>query len=367
MKQVSKNKKGRVLLVTGAVGYVGEMLCEQLVLRKDVKRVVAIDKEPCSKRLSKLKKLTYLHHNLADDGWEEVVAKYMPDTVIHTAWQIREMYGKRDVQWRLNIESSKRVFEFCYANSFVKKVIYFSTAACYSARVDNTLDHYFSEEEGLRDDEYSYAYEKKVSEEALLARDNVASVAQTHRPQVTIFRPSAITGPRGRFLRIRFGLQSALSGSIKGGFVNNLVSMLTMFMPVTKSWVRQFVHEDDVYDVIVKCVFEDQDWQYETFNLTPLGEPVYAKDMAKAVGKRAILISPFMVRVAFFIFWHLTRGKIPTCAHSWRFYSHPILMSGEKLSGFYTCQYGSMEAFKYTTGRYEKEIPKDKKVRYIDK
>ncbi|MEL6804388.1 MAG: hypothetical protein AAFO91_11495, partial [Bacteroidota bacterium] len=87
------------------------------------------------------------------------------------------------------------------------------------------------------------------------------------------------------------------------------------------------------------------------------GEAVYAPDMAAAVGKKVLPIQPWMARFAFGFFWHATRGRIPTCPGSWRFYSYPVLMSGEKLAQVYTCQYGSKDAFQYTDGRYEDWVP----------
>jgi len=40
-----------------------------------------------------------------------------------------------------------------------------------------------------------------------------------YKGQVVLVRPAAVSGPRGRYGRIRFGLQSNLQGKIKGGFI----------------------------------------------------------------------------------------------------------------------------------------------------
>lgn len=339
------------------VGYVGEMLCHQLSQRDDVRQIIALDKEPQSDWCKTFSKVTYIQHNMADDGWQSEVAKYEPDTVIHTAWQIRAMYGQADTQWRWNVEGSNMVFDFAFAQPSVTKLIYFSTASSYSARADNTFEHYFTEEEGFRDDDYIYAHEKKVTEENLRTKYEQAKKEGKTLPQVSVVRPAAITGPRGRFMRIRFGLQSALQGNLKGGVVNRLVTVLTSWVPATKGWVRQFIHEDDVNDIVLKFTFEELPWEYEVFNITPEGEPVFAPDMAKAVGKKVLPIQPWMARIAFWFFWNATRGKIPTCPGSWRFYCYPVLMSGEKLAKVYQCKFSSKDAFQYTDGRYEQEVP----------
>lgn len=349
---------GKTIFITGGAGYVGEMLCDQFNKRDDVSQIIALDKEPQGDWTKEFSKVTYIRHNMADDGWQELVAKYEPDTVIHTAWQIRAMYGDSKEQWRWNVEGSDKVFDFAIATNSVKKLIYFSTASSYSARNDNRFEHLFTEDEGFRDDDYIYAHEKKVTEDNLKAKYEAAGRSDL---SVVVVRPAAITGPRGRYMRIRFGLQSALQGNLKGSPVYKIVTMLTAFVPATKGWVRQFIHEDDVNDLVHYFTFNDAPSKYEVYNITPVSEPVYAPDMANAVGKRILPIQPWMARIAFFFFWHATRGKVPTCPGSWRFYSYPIVMSGEKLATVYTCQFSSKDAFQYTDGRYETFVPNELK------
>ena len=346
----------KTIFITGGAGYVGEMLCDQFAKRDDVKEIIALDKEPQSDFSKSIPKVTYIQHNMADDGWQDEVAKAQPDTVIHTAWQIRAMYGEPKEQWRWNVGGSDKVFDFAIKNKSVSKLIYFSTASSYSARKDNRFEHLFTEDEGFRDDDYIYALEKKVTEEHLKDRFDAA---KREGLSVVVVRPAAITGPRGRYMRIRFGLQSALQGNLKGSPIYKIVTLLTSFVPATKGWVRQFIHEDDVNDLVQYFTFNEAPSNYEIYNITPVSEPVYSNDMAQAVGKRVLPIRPWMARFAFFFFWHGTRGKVPTCPGSWRFYSYPIVMSGEKLATVYQCKYASKDAFQYTDGRYESYIPEE--------
>ena len=351
---------GKTIFIIG-IGYVGEMLCHQLGKRDDVASIVALDKEPQGEWCATLPKVFYIQANMADDGWQEKVAKHNPDVVIHTAWQIRAMYGQADEQWRWNVDGSGKVFDFALNTPSVERVIYFSTASSYSARADNRFEHLFTEAEGFRDDDYIYAKEKKVTEELLKEKFDAAKAAGKPVPQVSIVRPAAVTGPRGRYMRIRFGLQSALQGNLKGGIVNRIITTLTSFVPATKGWVRQFIHEDDVNDIVTTLSFDTYAWDYNVFNITPVSEAVYAKDMADAVGKKILPIQPWMARFAFWFFWHTTRGRIPTCPGSWRFYSYPVVMSGIKLAQIYECKYSSKDAFRYTDGRYEEFVPDELK------
>lgn len=350
---------GKTVFVVG-VGYVGEMLLDQLNKRDDVSSIVALDKEEQSDWCKECEKVTYIQANMANGTWQEQVAAAKPDVVIHTAWQIRAMYGQGKEQWRWNVNGSDAVFDFAFSTPSVERLIYFSTASSYSARKDNRFEHLFTEEEGFRDDDYIYALEKKVTEEHLKQKyDAAVAKGSDHIPQVTVVRPAAITGPRGRFMRIRFGLQSALSGNLKGGFINKIITTLTSWVPATKGWVRQFIHEDDVNDIVMQFAFDPCPWDYNVFNITPTGEPVFADDMAAAVDKGILPIQPWMARTAFSFFWHTTRGRIPTCPGSWRFYSYPVVMSGEKLAMVYQCQYSSKDAFQYTDGRYQDWVPVD--------
>jgi nucleoside-diphosphate-sugar epimerase len=200
-----------------------------------------------------------------------------------------------------------------------------------------------------------------VAEDRLRVMYDEAKAAGKPTPQIFIVRPAAITGPRGRFMRIRFGLQSALQGNLKKGFINRIVMMLTTFIPATKGWVRQFIHEDDVTDIMMLFTFEPFSQDYGVFNMTPESDLVLITDMAAAVGKRILPIQPWMARLAFFCFWHATRGRVPTAPHSWRFYSYPIVMSGTKLAIVYECKYSSKEAIQYTDGRYADWVPEGKR------
>lgn len=356
------------LLITGAAGYVGSMLVQQMAKRDDVELIVGLDKEPMPDMLKDEKKLQYVQANLSDGTWQEKVKEMKPDIVIHTAWQIRMLYGHNETTWKWNVDGSRALFEFAFSQPEVERLVHFSTVSGYGAYATNTFEHRFIENEPMRETEYLYGVEKAKAEEVLseivAASDkegNGESGGEKAHPKVAVVRPAAITGPRGRYMRIRFGLQAALSGQLKGG-IYGLISALVSLVPATKGWVRQFIHEDDVTDLVTMLAFDP--WKgerMEIFNITPPGEPVYAKDMARAVGKKTLPISPWMARVAYFFFWHGTQGKIPTAPGSWRFYSYPLVVDGTKLTRLwgYQYKYPSFEAFYYTNGRYELFVPED--------
>ncbi len=349
------------IFITGGAGYVGAMLVDQFASRADIEKIITLDKEletDLTLQNKHKEKIIYIQKNLSDTTWVDEVKKHSPDIVIHTAWQIREIYGNRELSWKWNIDASDAVFDFCFQNSFVKNLVYFSTVSSYGAFEENTLEYRFTEKDPFRKTKYLYAEEKRIAEEHLEQKYAEAKEKGYNLPVISIVRPAAITGPRGRYSRIRFGLQSALSGNLKGG-VYSIVSTLTKVVPATPKWVRQYIHEDDVTDIVSLLAFDTNiAHTYEAFNICPPGDAVLAPDMAKAVGKKMIILPPFVVRVAFFFFWHLTRGKVPTGEGSWKGYSYPILVDGSKLTQVYGYTYRSpsKEAFVQNEGRYKVEI-----------
>jgi len=352
--------KKHTILITGAAGYVGAMLVEQFAKRPDVERIIGIDKEPMPENFRNESKLAYFHLNTVDE-WEEQARVYHPTIVIHTAWQIRELYGDRATEWKWNVGGSDKVFDFAFAEKSVERLVYFSTVSSYGAFPSNTLEHRYTEDEPFRKSEYLYAEEKRIVEERLREKYEKSD----KRVGVSVLRPAAITGPRGRFMRIRFGLQSALSGQLKGSFVYGIVSAMVAFVPTTPKWLRQFIHEDDVVGIVERLAFGEAFGAYEVFNICPPGAVVYGADMARAVGKRQLPIPPWMVRIAFFVFWHLTSGKIPTGRGAWKSYSYPIAVDGSKVTRVlgYTYRYAGPDAFQYTDGEYESYVPEAQRKR----
>lgn len=347
----------KTVFITGAAGYVGFMLVEQFLKRDDVDKIIALDKEEMPPSFARNPRVVYLHKNTSDE-WEVEVKKYKPEIVIHAAWQIRDMYGNFAQQEKWNVGGSDKVFDFVFSQPSVKRLVYFSTVASYGAYPDNTIERVYFETDPFRQSDYRYSEEKRVVE--LHLEEKYAAATRAGRNVVvSIIRPAAITGPRGRYARIRFGLQSALSGQLRGSFVYSLVTTLTSFIPATPRWARQFIHEDDIVDIAMMLSEDERVKGYDAFNASPPGAIVLPKDMGEVVRKRVVIVHPYVIRAAFFMMWHLTLGKIPTTRGAWKGYSYPIIVDGSKITKQYGYQYRmpSKDAFQYTDGRYEDSVP----------
>lgn len=347
------------IFITGGAGYVGAMLLDIFSRRSDVNKIIALDTQPFPEFLkdngAQIDKIKFIVANTSDNTWQNEVRSFNPNIVIHTAWQIREMYGKKKTQWKWNILGSDNVFDFAFNTPSVKKLIHFSTVASYGAFSTNEITHLFTEDEPFRKSPYLYAEEKRISEEHLIEKYKKAKENDS-KVKIAIIRPAAITGPRGRYMRIRFGLQSALSGKLKGSFIYSIVSLLVSFVPITKKWCRQFIHEDDIVGVVTTLAFSDLKNDMDIFNACPPGPVVTGKDMAEAVGKRSIMINPYIIRFVFFLMWNITLGRIPTSKGGWKSYSYPIAVDGSKLTKMYGYKYNwqSKEAFTTKSGYYSK-------------
>lgn len=345
------------VFITGAAGYVGTMLARECAKRDDVGLVVALDKDPMPELLRDVPRIRWITANLADPGWESRVSTLSPTIVIHAAWQIREMYGKQKTQWQWNVEGSTRVFRLACETPSVRRLVHFSTASIYGAFPSNTLEYRYKETDSLREKTYLYGIEKREVEERL---DRIFSECEKQDLETYVVRPAAISGPRGRAMTHRFGLQSVLTGKVRGSWIYGLIRRVVSRIPATTGWCRQFVHEDDVVDITLQLAFTGvPNSRYEKFNLAPPGL-VLPVDMAQATGKRLLYMHPQLIRLGFFVFWHLSRGKVPTSRGGWKFYSYPIVMDGSKVERLLGYRYrtDSKGAFTTSEGRYAPALHK---------
>jgi nucleoside-diphosphate-sugar epimerase len=340
------------VLITGAAGYLGGMLCDQLSQRDDVEAIIGLDKNDMPPALRGMTKLHWIKANTTD-AWDAAVAEQNPDIVFHTAWQIREMYGQRALQWQWNVTGAEKVFDFSFTTPSVKRLVYFSTVASYAAEAANTIEHRFKEEEGFRESDFLYAEEKRVVEQSL-ERKFAQSREHGSKVSVAVLRPAALTGPRGRARTGGLRLQNALAGQQNASPIQRLVSLLVSILPVTEKWSRQFLHEDDIVDIATMLAFGELKSPYAVLNACPPGEVMRAEDMARVFGKKMLHIHPQLIRLAFFMLWHGTRGRIPASRGSWKAYAYPIVVDGAKLTDAYGYRYrmDTLDAFTKNEGRY---------------
>ncbi|HRY52895.1 MAG TPA: NAD-dependent epimerase/dehydratase family protein [Candidatus Portnoybacteria bacterium] len=345
------------ILVTGAAGYIGGMLTDLFLKDSRVEKVVALDMKDASAKFPKGDpKLTWLTFNLGDNGWQEEVLKGgKPDVVVHCAYVIREGFGKKRAwQNKCNFDGAENVFNFVFKND-ISRLIDFSTVASYGARLGNTVERKFKEEDPFMEEKYLYGVDKKIIEEnlkALFAQEKAALASgqrQGALPQVLVLRPAAISGPRGQFIFRRFGLLMM----IKEG--------LPLIPLCGRQSARQFIHEDDVADIIFWLAFGGVKSEYEVFNIAP-NQYFLLKDMAHTLGKPVLPIPLWLGRLGFSFLWYVFRGRVPTVPAGINSYAYPIIADGSKITRFgYQYKFTGEDALLANKGRYSEEAKKYRK------
>ena len=337
------------VLLTGAAGYIGGMLCALFARRADVECIIGLDTAPMPQELRGNAKLRWVEANTADPSWRAGAAAARPDLVIHAAWQIRERHGRQAEQRHGNLTGSDAVFDFAFETPSVQRLLYFSSIAPYGADAGNSLARRFTEADTFRAGDFRYAEEKRLAE-ASLARKFAHSRARGGAVEVVVLRPAAVIGPRGRGHGVG-PLTSALRA--KEGLFGRLVSSFA-FVPVTGQWGRQYVHEDDLADIAGLLAFGALQSPFDAFNIGPPGDVLSGPQLAEAFGVRSLRVPPQLLRLAFFLMWHGTRGRIGTPRGAWRSYAYPIVADAGKLTARYGVGYrmGSHEAFTRDVGRY---------------
>jgi len=334
------------VLITGGAGYIGGMLVARFLKESQVEGVFSFDFEACPEELSHNKKLIWFSGDLADQNWIPKAEAFNPDVVIHTAFKIRQGYGRKLAdQERFNLRGSKNVFEFCF-NHQVKKLVYFSSISAYGAYSTNSISRRLNESDPLKESKFVYGLHKKEVEEDLRSlyehyNEKLKSGQISFLPQVLVVRPSSISGPRAKSTYSRFGLLDILTRRLP-------------FIPsIRPGLVRQFVHEDDIEDAVAFLVFESIPGAYEIFNLSS-NEILTDRDIGKLFSKPVIKVPQWLAKIILIFTWHLSRGKIPVPPEAVRFLAYPIPVDGTKINhcGF-QYRYSSTGALLGEKGRYK--------------
>jgi nucleoside-diphosphate-sugar epimerase len=150
------------VLITGAAGYIGSMVVVALSQLETVGKIVGIDLRDGPALCAARDKCRFVQADIAEDSWVEAIRDEQIDVVVHCAYQIRQLYGRRkEIQRRWNMDGARKVFEFALRTPSVGRLIQLSTVSAYGAHATNSLDHSLSEEAALGEDEYLYGLQKR--------------------------------------------------------------------------------------------------------------------------------------------------------------------------------------------------------------
>jgi UDP-glucose 4-epimerase len=326
------------VLITGAAGYIGTMLTERLAQFDTIDAIYGVDISAQPAQCAQNDKLFWIRADVAKGEWVSLLDGKPIDVVIHCAYQIRQLYGRRKKQQEIwNIDGARKVFEFALACPHVRRVVHLSTVSAYGALPGNSTDRLFTEDSPLSEDVYLYGVQKKRVENLL------GNLFRRLRPpvHVVVLRLASVSGPRGRFGLNRYGLLSTIAGRFP---------FLVCGRP---DWGRQYLHEDDLIDVLSTFIQLPPATGYEVFNVSP-PDFLDAASIGRLFNKRVVPLPPLLLRALFWLLWHGSRGAVTTPAGAWKFLSYPIRVDGWRLQQIhgYEYRYSSGQALTAREGSY---------------
>jgi len=324
------------ILVTGAGGYIGGMLVEKLLKTYPDVFIIGIDLLPEPEKWKDEKRVFWIKGDLAKNFWQEkVLSLGKLDVLVHCAFRIRTPFGKVKAYEKNNLLASKNVFEFAFQNN-IPHLVYLSTVSSYGARKEN-IGRLIKEEEPFLETKNPYGYQKKLVEEEL------KNLFEKYQPstKVTVLRLNSVTGPKGQSLSSKFGL------------ITFLKKLLPFVLELNTHWARQFVHEDDVLEIIFLSFNRDGE-NFAVYNVAP-SQFLEVGEIAKILNKKTIHLPIWFVKLGLFLLWPISFGKlIPPQAVDGLVY--PINVDGSKVEkelGFHY-RYSAKDAFLGQVGNYFK-------------
>ncbi len=301
------------ILVTGAAGYIGGRLVEKLCALNWVDLVVGIDIHEPEKKFAKyVFDRRDIRHSMDD-----LIADQKIDTIVHAAYVLPPIHDKSMME-DINKGGTRNVLKSA-ARAKVRQILYTSSTTAYGFHADN--DQPLTEKSPLRgNDDFTYAKNKKEIE-AIFDQ----FMAEHPEIAVSIVRPCFVVGP---------------------GFTNpmaqHLQKKLVMIPANHRPW--QFVHEDDVIDVMAMLLEKRIAGR---FNITGDGTLTFP-EMIRMLGNIPLPVPWPIIYPLNNLAWYLRltfMSKFPSPAM--RMMVHPWIASSEKLKKEtrYSFKYDTRAAF----------------------
>jgi len=288
----------KILGITGAFGYIGKRLIENLKTKDDFHRIVCLDIAEPSEKLPD--RFMFRRCDVRDkDRVLDTFQETNINTVIHLAFiahPTRDPGFEHDV----DITGTENILLACEKMKVQKLVV--ASSDCAYGFFEDTPD-YLMEEAPLRATPgFPYA-ENKVKIEQMVEEfgKRVSSC------RVTVIRPCIVMGPN---------MKNALSETLR----QPVIVSFTGYDPV-----MQFVHEDDVAEAFYLAVTSDK---FGAFNLAADGG-VRFSEMVKEMGKRHFRLPVWLVYPLVNILYTLRILAYGTAQLS--YIRYPLSMNIEKI------------------------------------
>ena len=269
------------LAITGAAGYLGSRLIERLEECEAISYILATDIRTPKTSYGEGTDFERLD---VTEPFPSLLAQHDIDTVVHLAYVLNP--GRRHEQARrVNVLGTDHLVESC-RNSNVTHVIYLSSTSVYGAHPDNP--EFLTEEHPVRPlPGFQYSEDKVDAERRLIEFAEHSSSAS-----VTILRGCPVMGPRA-------------DNFIAKAFYKPVLPRVGDADPP-----MQFTHEDDLTDIIVKCLEAKSEGIY---NVAGDGTIRWTQ-MAAIMGRRVLRLPPMAWRSLTSLAWNLgLQSDSPAC------------------------------------------------------
>lgn len=285
--------------VTGAAGYVGQRLMARLGSDPDVEQIVGMDIRPPETLLPP--NATFLQMDIRDPALGDILRHYRVESLIHTAFILFPHPRRLVLMEQVNVGGMVAILKAC-REAEIRQLIVLSSIVAYGAWPDNPVP--LTEEHPLRPNpDYPYGVHKGQVER--LCRE----FSQEY-PQIAcvVLRPPGILGPCARGPLADF-LRRPRAVIIDGGHA-----------------AGQFVHEDDLVDLIEKSLRSDA---RGPFNATP-DDWLPWREIWSGAGKKLLNFPWPIARRVFGLLWRMERLNCVTHPGQVNLARFPLVASNEK-------------------------------------
>lgn len=282
------DRSKRRVAVTGAAGYIGQMLISRLAGQPAIGGITAIDLKPPSVWPTGVE---FVKCDIRDRRLASAIQGH--ETVVHLAFIVADIHNRR-LTYEINVHGSRNLLRACEEVKPRKLVVASSVAAYGRQPRDNRR---ITENTPLVGDNASYyLHTKRLLEEDL-------DLFERRNPEVIVtrLRPSILLGPLNNNFALELG-RFPFMPRVPGGFA----------LPV--------VHEDDAVRAFILAVEKDAPGPF----IISLPEPLTMEDLALAMNKPLLSVSQQnlerMMRVLYTLrLTKLSRDWIISGTGGWRF------------------------------------------------
>ena len=271
---MTEDRRDTVVAVTGASGYIGTSLLQNLEEEGAQRKLVTIDINPLPFPIHNIT----VHRQDVTESIEDVLRRNRVTTLVHLAFISRRGRNRREVASirQANLDALKAVLDSCL-RARVRHFIYLSSHTVYGAHEDNPIP--LTDAAPLRPaPDFPYGYDK------FLAEQMIGEFAQEHqRMTVTVLRPCIVLGP------------TAANTVTKAFFRPWLLGVLDYDPPL------QFLYEDDLARVLTIIIERGLPG---VFNVAGEGV-VFYREMAKMIKSKLVSLPPLLAYPLVQLTWKL--------------------------------------------------------------